>query len=1223
MKTRQVFLFLSAVVLAWTGWGREVTFDLRGGEAVRRGAEVPVGACLREARLAAGAASAEELSPGDELTFLLFRDKEIRVRLSARMESPLGGEAFLGEVEGYGGVKNAVVLQTAEGVTADIQDFARGRVYTVVSDVNRVAVRELEPGLNAVVPTCGVSPKAFGGTGGEDAAAAKEARGAGDQASTVVDVLVAYDKPAAEWAKRNGGGTTNFATMAVQKMNTALENNGLAESFRFRLVGVLEVDAEGGTDFDGVLDATREGAGAWAAVKAKRDEVGADVVTTMIDTGSASGITGLGFSLERTPVSGFSESAYNVCAVRAVAQSHTMTHETGHNLGAGHASAVDPEQISPGPQLFDYSAGYHFRGTDGENYHTIMAYYYDGFGNTYEPAPFFSSPDRTYMGTAVGDAMHDNARTLRETYAAAAKWRAQKVPLSYDVYFSPEGGTTFTDSITVALAPGKAGLDVRYTLDGSAPTLASPLYERPITLTETTTIRAATVTDGVLGPVFEATYSVSDLGEGLDAPQLAWTTSEEYPWTFQTDTTYDGVDAARSALFSSGDESGPTWLKTTVTGPTTMSFRYKKKFYRSSFTVTCDGETVHSDTASGISSDWILAAFDIPAGSHEVKFSFRQGGYYTSGDDEYVFNGIWLDTVQFDALSRPPAISPATTADEADATVFHGSLPVTLSPPGGADGMLYYTLDGSDPTGESALPYEGPFVLTESTLVRAVFVEGGKDPSVEVGGLYLERHSVKAGEWTTDVAGVKAAAAKDGRLIAVLCANLAGCYWSQRFNPVAESPEFLAWAAANGVYLVSADKSRHVDAGAADAWFDRLYSSYGDSGYTYYPTLYFARSEAPETAIGKGLARNGEEDPDADICGVRYLDTAESLIAGFAAALGESVPQTPVCSVADTLVDAFPVTVALSNPNGSGVIRYTLDGTAPTRENGVVYAGPVVIGGSSDTLRAAVWPESGVSSPVFVGAYKTAADILGTSGIAWSHSGRGSWREDPASANTIRAGGHLDGTYAATLRGVVSGKGQLVFRYDLNTWSWNNTFSFTVNGNKQWEKYYDASETVTNVVFTEGTTTFEWTYAVADASADYDGTGAWLKDVRWIPEGADVVVEGVAVPREWLERHYSGQGGTAEDREALARTDSDGDGFAAWQEFLLGTDPTNAASCLSASVSVEGGVPVFGWGPSNADLQSLGYRYAPIGRMEMDDAEGWRPYEAGHRFFGVRVERVE
>ena len=147
-----------------------------------------------------------------------------------------------------------------------------------------------------------------------------------------------------------------------------------------------------------------------------------------------------------------------------------MTHEVGHNIGAGHATAVNPSEISPGPQLYDYSAGYYFTGTDNVAYHTIMAYNFDGYGNHYSPAPFFSSPNFTYQGTAVGDTTHDNVRTIQQTYSAASQWRAQKVPMSYDVYFSPESGATFTDSITVTLTPGKAGLPILYTLDGSAPT---------------------------------------------------------------------------------------------------------------------------------------------------------------------------------------------------------------------------------------------------------------------------------------------------------------------------------------------------------------------------------------------------------------------------------------------------------------------------------------------------------------------------------------------------------------------------------------------------------------------------------------------------------------------------------------------------------------------------------------------------------------------------------
>lgn len=1180
---------------------------------------------LQSTSLSAGATDTTPLAVGDELTFLLFDGVEITVRVTERTESPLGGESFLGEVSGYDGVKNAVVLQTEEGLTVDIQDFANSRVYTIVSTAGGVTVNEIDPSLNAVTPTTPVSPEL---PSKNRALLSSPALGSTpDQASTLVDVLVAYDTPAATWARQNGGGITNFATMAVQKMNTVLENCGLSSSFRYRLVGVMAVAAEGGTDLNGVLNATRSGTGAWASIKAKRDEVGADIVSTFIDTGSASGTTGLGYSLDSTPISSFSEWPYNVCAVRAVSSSHTMTHEVGHNIGAGHASAVDPAQISPGPQLYDYSAGHYFTGSDGNKYHTIMAYYYDGFGNTYTAVPYFSSPNISYMGTPVGDATHDNVRTIQNTYLEASKWRDQVIPMSYDVYFSPSGGATFTDSITVTLTPGKAGLPIRYTLDGSTPTVSSTLYTKPITLTQTTTIRAVTVTDGVAGPVFEATYSISDLGAGVDAPQLAWTTSSNYPWMFQTEQTYDGVDAVRSAMFSSGDESGPTWLKTTISGPTTMSFRYMKKFYSSSFTVTCDSSTLYSDTTSGTSTDWSLVEVAIPSGNHEVKFSFRQGGCYTSGGN-YIFNGIWLDTIRFDALSRPPTISPATTSSESTATTFNGSLDVSIEPPDGKHGVIYYTVDDSDPTGESALIYNGPITLTKSTRVRAVFVEGGKDPSAEVGGLYIERHPITAGEWTTDVEGAKTAAAQDGRLIAVLLANIKTCSWCQRFDPIAESPEFLSWAKANGIYLVTADISRYADAQTAYSWFWDLCEAYTEARSSSYPQMYFVRPSSPDTPINQGLARND----GASLIGTElYLDTAESLIAGFASVLGSTVPQAPVCSHTDSLVDSFPITVTLTNPNGSGTMYYTLDGSVPSSSNGAVYSGAITLSDSSKILTAIIWPATGLSSGAYVSHFKTVEDVLGTSGIAWSRSGAVKWRE-VKNANTLRAGGLMNSSYTATLQGVVTGKGKLVFKYEFNSCSSQNSFEFKKNGTRQFRYAYNGtvsrSSIVTNEVSSESTTTFEWIVTVGAPSYDFDDrytdpSGVWLSNVQWIPEMLAVEIEGVSVPYTWLDGTYPGQGGSAAAYEALALSDTDGDGFLTWQEYLLDTDPKDADSRLFATVRMEDGAPVFGWSHTNASINAQGFRYVPKGRMSLDDTTGWQPYSSGHRFFKVTVEPIE
>lgn len=1233
MKTTiQILVLFGLCMFSGSTKATAVTLDLRtaGIPSTRLlSAPAPIGSCLQSTTLPAGTAETGALSVGDVLTFLLFKDTEIRVTLSERMESPLGGEAFIGTVSGYDGVKNAVVLKTADGLTVDVQDFAHGRVYTIVSDSSGVTVKEIDPSRDVVTPTEPVDPGIPPGQTGSSLLSASP-RLLSDQPTTLVDVLVAYDTPAAAWARQNGNGITNFATMAVQKMNTVLGNCGFASTFRYRLVGVITVNATGGTDLDGVLSATRNGTGSWAPVKAMRDEVGADIVTTLIDTGSASGTTGLGYSLQSTPLSSFSESPYNVCAIRAVANGHTMTHEVGHNIGAGHATAVNPSQISPGPQLYEYSAGYYFTGSDNVAYHTIMAYNFDGYGNHYSPAPFFSSPNFTYQGTAVGDATHDNVSTIQQTYSAASQWRQQKVPMSYDVYFSPESGATFTDSITITLTPGKAGLPIRYTLDGSTPTTSSTLYTGPITLTQTTTIRAITVTDGNAGPIFEATYSISDLGNGLDAPQLNWRTSDTHPWFFQTSDTYDGVDAVQSTDDGSY-WSNESWLETTVTGPTMMSFRYKTRKYVGTFTVLVDGTAVLTDTEDASDDFWHLQEISIPQGSHTVKFLFQcwidTGGGHLSGGRYNGFNGAWLDTVQFDVLSRPPTISPATTAYESTAYTFQDSQTITITPPAGRQGVLYYTTDGSDPTGETAQVYDGPITITESTCIRAVFVEGGKEPSAEVGGLYLERHPVSPGEWTTNVDGAKTAAAQNGRLIAVLLASRKTCSYSRSFYAIAESPEFLAWARANGIYLVTGDTSCHIDAGAAYDWFWQLRYDYGESGSVGMPTIFFARPSAPTTPIGKGLARNN----GSTVGTVPYQDTVESLVAGFASILGETVLQAPTCSQTESLVDGFPLLdMTLTNPNGSGTIYYTLDGSAPTPSNGTVYSGAITITSAASILSAAVWPTSGLSSPVYVGVYKTVADVFGTSDVTWTRSsGTGSWRIDTSSPRTLRVGGLRSSTYTATLQAMVSGKGKLVFSYEAKSWASNNRFTFKVNGTQKlscsWNGTSDVfSGTETHEVTSDVTTTYAWTYTVGNSDYDRSQLGVWLKDVQWIPEGQEdaVVVSGVSVPYTWLDGYYPNQGGSAAAYEALAESDSDGDGFAAWQEFLLDTDPTDDESRLFATITMDGGTPVFGWSHTNANIEALGYRYVPKGRTSLNDSAGWQPFSPSHRFFKVVVEPI-
>src|SRR5688572_877171 len=68
---------------------------------------------------------------------------------------------------------------------------------------------------------------------------------------------------------------------------------------------------------------------------------------------------------------------------------------------------------------------------------------------------------------------------------------------SLTVLFSPGAGT-FVGSETVTLrAPAEA--DIHYTLDGSLPTVTSPIYKGPLTLDSSTRLRAFAIIPGALG----------------------------------------------------------------------------------------------------------------------------------------------------------------------------------------------------------------------------------------------------------------------------------------------------------------------------------------------------------------------------------------------------------------------------------------------------------------------------------------------------------------------------------------------------------------------------------------------------------------------------------------------------------------------------------------------------------------------------------------------------
>ena len=134
-----VALMMGSLV-ASESWGKSFSVDLRRPapkavtQAVTKLRSVSGDSeFLRKANLDAGSADVGKVAVGDEISFTLFDDVFVTLTLKTQMPSPLGGDVFLAEASGYEGVKNAVVLRTMDGLTVDIHDYHRKKVYKVIS----------------------------------------------------------------------------------------------------------------------------------------------------------------------------------------------------------------------------------------------------------------------------------------------------------------------------------------------------------------------------------------------------------------------------------------------------------------------------------------------------------------------------------------------------------------------------------------------------------------------------------------------------------------------------------------------------------------------------------------------------------------------------------------------------------------------------------------------------------------------------------------------------------------------------------------------------------------------------------------------------------------------------------------------------------------------------------------------------------------------------------
>jgi len=289
-----------------------------------------------------------------------------------------------------------------------------------------------------------------------------------------VDIMILYTSNAQQWASSNEGSIHSVINEAVDMTNTVMDNSNI--DLTLNTVHTSQVDyTETGDDLRTDISRLRnQHDGYMEEIHDWRDYYGADLVSLFVERDEDAEALGvaIGPSSESQLTS---NNAYSVVSVEYATRDdiYVFTHEIGHNFGAGHYKG---QENYPGPQLYDYSAGWRWiTGTWPlrRRYRTVMAYDTLDYGLfDYELVPVFSNPNVKHEDNnePVGCPEDgDNARTIRETKEIISNY--QEPTPQIDINYPSTGAELYQGSEqeiqweTISGDNSVSHIDLYYSLD--------------------------------------------------------------------------------------------------------------------------------------------------------------------------------------------------------------------------------------------------------------------------------------------------------------------------------------------------------------------------------------------------------------------------------------------------------------------------------------------------------------------------------------------------------------------------------------------------------------------------------------------------------------------------------------------------------------------------------------------------------------------------------------
>lgn len=355
------------------------------------------------------------------------------------------------------------------------------------------------------------------------------------------------------------------------------------------------------------------------------------------------------------------------------------------------------------------------------------------------------------------------------------------------------GETSFEESTTVTINSDKSVAAIYYTTNGDEPTTSSTSYTGPFPLTETTTVKAIAAYKTVVSPVATCVFEKIDANVTKTIAELA-ATQNDYPMVKVSFTNAQVVYADGKNFILREDGKALDVMNSSLN-------LQQGAFYQGTvrLKVTCENGILKASDVEGKTDATDITLVSQPttkpnpivctvaeAAQHPGDLIKLEGqtvtvfwsSYYVyqevGNDFAYVYfsNGaekswqkdkqydltVWYDEYNGDPWATIVEATPAITHLDAPTisgdALFVENTNVTITSPVDVEGVaIYYTLDGTDPTTASQ-PYNAPFLLTETTTVKAIAVY--KSITSDVATMTFEKFDANAPRTIAELASIKA-----------------------------------------------------------------------------------------------------------------------------------------------------------------------------------------------------------------------------------------------------------------------------------------------------------------------------------------------------------------------------------------------------------------------------------------------------------------------------------